>query len=297
MELRHIRYFIAVAEELHFNHAAERLSIAQPAISQQIQDLERELGISLFHRTKRHVALTAAGQVFLERAYQLIAQSEQAVLDAQRAARGETGQLALGFANFAMYDDLLPTVLRLFRQRTPLIQLRLYELPPSKQVEQLHTAQIDIGFLCPPPDSRDIASSRVSREPAVVVLPQKHHLAHRSEIALPELADEDWITYPRHLDPALFQQRLNAFQRAGFVPRIVQESNYPHIILALVAAGLGIALQPRPIQNMRREGVIFVPLKEDDWEWGELYAAWRRDHVSPILTSFLDTLKEVTIAL
>jgi DNA-binding transcriptional LysR family regulator len=196
MELRHLRYFVAVAEELHFNRAAERLHMAQPPLSQQIKQLETELGVELFHRrTKRQVQLTEAGQVLLQAAYSILAQLDQAVCETQRAGRGETGSLTIGFTSSVVYD-VLPAILHQFRQHFPQVDLVLQELTTTQQEEALQNQRIEVGFCHPPIKDTSLVSETIRLEPLVVVLPATHPLATEPTLSLCSLADEPFISAP-----------------------------------------------------------------------------------------------------
>src|SRR3954453_15892050 len=202
MELRHLRYFVAVAEELHFGRAARRLQLAQPPLSRQIQGLEQELGVRLLERTKRHVELTPAGKVFLEHARKLLTEADHAVAAARRAARGEIGRLAIGFVGAATYSAL-PELLRVFHTRFPDVELVLYEMTSAHQHDALREGRIEVGFVRPAiPD--DTLARRVARgEPLVAALPAGHRLARRDEpIPLSDLAGEPFILFPRDPRPS-----------------------------------------------------------------------------------------------
>jgi DNA-binding transcriptional LysR family regulator len=206
MELRHLRYFIAVAEELHFGRAARRLAMSQPPLSQQIRSLEEEIGVVLLLRTKRQVELTAAGEVFLSEARKTIAQSGQAIRAAQRAARGETGQLAVGFVSSAVYGQV-PSIFRLMRSRYPEVSLHLQDLTSEEQVEALKANRIDVGLIRPPVFAAEsLAMQVIWREPLMAVLPLGNPLTRETEIAVEALAEEPFIQIPRHVAPGFYDQ-------------------------------------------------------------------------------------------
>src|SRR5579863_948244 len=200
MELRQLRYFVAVAEDLHFGHAAQRLRIAQPALSRQIQALEKELLVQLLFRNRRRVQITAAGQVFLDRARLILARVEDAVLAAQRASGGVSGSLNLGFVGSATYD-VLPSVLRAFRQAAPNVELTLSEMTVHAQLEALKEKRIDIGLLRLPAKTDGIVFRRISREPLYVALPGSHRLAQLPSVRLSSLAEEPFVLYPDYPQP------------------------------------------------------------------------------------------------
>lgn len=291
MELRHLRYFVALAEALHFRRAAERLSIAQPALSQQIQQLERELGVQLLERTQRRVALTEAGTVFLERARLTLSEAAEAVRLARLAGRGEVGHLGVGAVTSALYG-VFPDVVREFRQRYPDVHLTLHELPGNEQTRALRAGRIQVSFLRPPIEEDDIAVRVITREPWVVALPTTHRFAGRPRLSLRSLAAEPFISFPRELAPVLYDRVIAMCQRAGFSPHIVQEAQMQTIV-SLVAAGTGVALVPATLQNLSRKGLVYKPLSGVSSKL-ELGVAWRRDDRSPLLAAFLAVVRERT---
>ena len=264
MELRHLRYFLAVAESLNFSRAAEILHIAQPPLSQQIQQLEAELGFQLFHRTKRRVQLTAAGELFQRETQQLFQQLEQAIEKGQQASRGEVGQLAIGFVSSAAYN-VLPLILQRFRQAVPGVTLELQELTTNQQLELLHQGKIDVGFVRPPVANMDdkintgIQSRIIFQEPLIVALSTVHPLAQQETVEVRSLQFEPFILFPRHLAPGLHDPIISLCQQAGFSPQIVQEAIQMQTIVSLVAAEMGVAIVPSSLQNLQRRGVVYKP--------------------------------------
>src|SRR5882762_4712181 len=258
MELRHLRYFTILAEELHFGRAAERLSIAQPALSQQILRLEDELGVALLERTRRRVRLTEPGAVFLESARATLAQAHQAVRSVQQAGRGETGNLGVGFVTSALYG-VFPDVIRVFRQRFKDVHLELHEMPIVQQIESLRSGRIQVSFLRRPLDEQGLTVKTIYKEPWVVALPEAHRLAKARRIALHQLSEDQFILFPRELAPSLYDQVISMYLDAGFSPRIALEAQM-HAVPSLVAAGIGVALVPSSLQNLRRKGVLYKPL-------------------------------------
>jgi DNA-binding transcriptional LysR family regulator len=291
MELRHLRYFTILAEELHFGHAAERLDIAQPALSQQIRNLERELGVVLLERTRRRVRLTQPGAIFLEHARSTLSQATLAIQSAQQAARGETGNLALGFVTSALYG-VFPDVVRVFRQRFQEVHLTLHEMPIVRQMEALRNGHIQVSFLRGPLEEPGLVVKTISREPWVVALPETHRLARRRNINLRSLSEDQFILFPRELAPSLYDQVIGMYLEAGFSPRIALEAQMQAIV-SLVAAGIGVAVVPASLQNLRRKGLVYKPLPSSVPKV-ELAVAWRRESVSPVLQSFLSVVREVT---
>lgn len=294
MELRHLRYFIAVAEELHFGRAAERLHMAQPPLSQQIRQLEAELGFVLFHRTKRSVQLTEAGQVFLQNCRQLLTQLEQAVQTGRQTSRGEMGQLVIGFVGSTAYN-VLPPVLNRFRQQFPAVALSLRELTTDQQLHWLREKRIDIGFLRPPIEDRSFNLTVILREPLVVALPEHHPLADEPDVELRSLAQEPFILFPRPLAPGLYDQVISLCQTANFSPRVVQEAIQMQTIVSLVAADMGIAIVPISLENLQRTGVVYRALREPTPE-AAIALVWRQNDNSPVVQRFLEVAQQVTQA-
>ena len=290
MELRHLRYFVTVAEELHFGRAAVRLFISQPPLSQQIQQLEREIGVPLLFRTSRRVQLTPAGEIFLRDSRRLLADAAQAVQSARRAARGETGWLGIGFAASATYN-LLPAVLHDFRASFPSIELSLVELNAAEQAAALHDRSIHVGFARPPVLDPAFFVDSVLREPYVAALPQAHSLAAKSKVSLPELAPEPFISFPELPSPSYAGAVREACESAGFTPLVVQEVREMQTAISLVVAGLGIALLPASAANLHRAGLVLLPLEEPAPQT-ELAVLVRRNDPSPVLENFLAIVRE-----
>ncbi|MEG4859970.1 LysR family transcriptional regulator [Microcoleus sp. K1-B6] len=261
MELRHLRYFIAVAEELNFTRAAEKLHIAQPPLSQQIQHLEAELGFQLFRRTKRTVHLTAAGQVFFEEAGKILQQVDRAIQLGRQTSRGELGQLTIGFVSSAAHN-VVPAILQAFRTQYPAVLLELHELTTHEQLQRLRFGQIDIGFVRPPVEEDGINSEIIFREPLIVALPETHPAADRAKVELRELSTEPFILFPRSQAPGLYDAIVSLCQQAGFSPIAAQEAIQMQTIVSLVAAEMGVAIVPESMQNFQRSGVVYKSLPE-----------------------------------
>jgi DNA-binding transcriptional LysR family regulator len=297
MELRHLRYFVAVAEELHFGRAAQRLRIAQPPLSRQIRDLEREIGTPLFERVARGVELTPAGQAFLSEARLTLAQAERAQRTALRAAQGETGRLRVGFVEAATYSGILPDVLGFFRAHLPDIGLSLLELDSQEQAEWLRDGRIDLGLLHSPPADADrwLHLESVYGDPMVTALPHMHRLAGRARLALGDLATEPFVLFPRTSAPALYDDIITRCRAAGFGPRVVQEAAGWHTIAALVAAGVGVSFVPRSLAQHGRPLVSYKPARDFAVEL-QLSAVWRRGRRSPVGERFVTALRAVARA-
>lgn len=289
MELRHLRYFIAVGEELHFGNAAKRLHMAQPPLSRQIRQLEEELGVALLTRTSRTVALTPEGEAFLKEARGVLDGLEGAIAKVQAMARGEQGSLAIGFMGPAALSSL-PEVLRVFQRENSGVQLRLTTAASRDQLAMLRTKRIDLGFVLADGHELDeYASQLFWREPYVLAVPAAHPFARSMRISIADLRDEPMIVYPRHLQPNLFDSLIASFQQAGFSPCIAQESNTAQSTVALVAAGLGCALVPQSTQRNLVEGVCFVEISEPLPPW-EITMVWNGEEQGPLLDRFLETV-------
>ena len=295
MELRHLRYFVAVAEELNVGRAARRLHIAQPPLSRQIRDLEREVGAPLFERVPRGVELTPAGHAFLPEVRLALAQVERAQRTAQRAAQGEVGRLRVGFVEAATYAGVLPDVLGFFRMHLPGIGLSLFEMDALQQAEAFRGGRIDLGILqSPPPDAdRWLHVEPVYADPLIAALPSAHRLAaRRRRFALGDLAAEPFVLFPRLDAPALFDDVVAACRAAGFSPRVVQEAAGWHTLAALVGAGVGVAFVPRSLTRFHHPEVVYRPVRDLSVEMG-MSAVWKRGERSPVRDRFVTALRAV----
>jgi DNA-binding transcriptional LysR family regulator len=294
LELRHLRYFVAVAEELHFGRAAARLHMAQPPLSRQIQQLEAEVGVPLFERTKRRVQLTSAGRVFLAEARATLAQAERAVEEARRAGRGEIGQLTVGFIGAASYS-VLPRVLQAFRAAFPDVELVFHEMTTDDQLRALREGRLALGFVRPPVADPVLAAETILREPLLAALPEGHALARQDTVALGALAGERFVLFPRPLAPDLYDQILQLCQSAGFQPAVAQEAVQMQTVVRLVAAGTGVALVPASVQQLHQAGVAYRPLHDATAEV-QMAVAWRRADPSAAVRHFLRVTQEVASA-
>ena len=290
MELRHLRYFVAVAEERHFGRAAERLHIAQPPLSQQIRRFEAELGEPLLYRTTRSVELAPAGEALLERAREILAAFDSAVEDARRAARGEYGRLAIGFTGSSTYA-MLPTIAAAMRTELPGVVLDLQgELLTPAQVARLIDGTLDLGLLRPPVRERELSTEVLHSEPLLAVLPNSHPLANADAVPLELLSDEPFVTYPSHFRSVVHDAVEDACAAHGFKPVAVHEVAETATLVSFVAAGLGVSLVPASVRNMTVEGAVYRPLIHDATRV-ELAVAWRRDDDRPVLTGALDVIR------
>jgi len=286
LELRHLRYFIAVAEELHFGRAARKLGITQPPLSLQIQRLEAELGVQLFERTNRRVQLTPAGKTLLEEGRHVVADFNSATDAARRAARGETGSLTVAFAASVMFLSL-PRIIRRFRAQFPNVRLELRELPTGPQIIALRNGELDIGFLREPSRDAELTTETVMREGLLLALSKRHELANRKRLRLADVANEDFVLFPRDLAPGLYAHVLAVCAEAGVHPRIVQTSRELYTTVSLVEAGLGVTIIPASVRQMGWRGVRYYPIGSPSAST-RIDAAWRSDNRSPILPAFLE---------
>jgi DNA-binding transcriptional LysR family regulator len=261
MELRHLRYFVAVAEECHFGRAAKKLFISQPPLSRQIRDLEEELGVELLERSKNRVRVTDAGRQFLEGARQTLAQAERAVGMARRAAQGKTGFLSIGYIPTGDLG-VIPKVLRPFREEFPHVELELRSLAVTPQIDELRRERIHLGFLRLPVEAPDLKIERIYRESLIVALQEKHPLARRGRVGLRSLAKEPFLMFPRRLAPTYYDELVSFFRSAGFSPTIGHEVESLQTQLALVSAGMGVTLLPSSVREIRRSGVAYRDLAE-----------------------------------
>src|SRR5437763_6089693 len=284
MELRHLRYFVAVAEERHVTRAAARLGIQQPPLSQQIRALETELELQLFRRKPRGVELTPAGEAFLAEARIVLDRAEHAALAARRAARGEAGRLGLGFTSSASFHPLVPRAIRTFREASVLVSLTLEEAGTAELVEGLRAERIDAAFVRSPIcAAADLTVHSLLEEEMIAALPAGHRLATRAKTRLPlaALESETFILYRRPLGPGLYHAIIPASQRAGYSPRIGQEAPRMLATLSLIAAGLGVTLIPASMQRMGMEGVVYRPLARNAGLIAPLNLACRRGESAP----------------
>jgi DNA-binding transcriptional LysR family regulator len=290
MELRQLRYFVTVAEELHFGRAANHLQMTQPALSKQIAGLEKELGVELLVRTKLTVQLTSAGRVFLERAKQLLLDTETAIQLKKRTARGEEGQLAIGFTETATHT-VLPTLVRKFRLGYPNVELTMLALSTEAQVAALNDGQIDLAFLHPPIDQRGLILHPLFEEAFVAVLPPQHPLLQYPEIPIAALASESFLIHPRSEGPILYDGFVQVCQQAGFQPRIVTESISLQTRVCLVAAGMGITFVSESLQFLIGKNVVCRPVADCPLHL-KFAAAWRKNAVPPTLQAFLTIVRD-----
>jgi DNA-binding transcriptional LysR family regulator len=260
IELRQFRQFIAVAEELSFRRAAERLNMAQPPLTATIQRIEDEIGTTLIERTNRITRLTEAGQIFLKEARKTVEQAERAMLAARQAGEGLTGLLRITFVASAA-REILPAILLRFREHYPQVKLELQEALTARQIELLQTGRSDLGFVVPPlQDAKDLKSEIVAHNRLVAAVPEDHPLAQNEQIALTDMAHESWILFPERQGPGLHRIIHAACLQAGFIPLVGQEAPQMDTIVNLVAGGMGVALVSRALVKGGHRGVAFREL-------------------------------------
>ena len=292
MELRHLRYFAAVARHLNYTQASRSLHVAQPAISQTILDLEYELGLKLLARTKRSVQLTAAGSAFLPEAIEILRRADEARRVAERAARGEIGRVEVAFLGPGA-GPFLPRVLRAYRRQYPDVELRLIEMMPEQQLEALGSGGIDVGFSSPFPEQTRgwLDSELIFTDQLVLALPKEHLLAEHARVNLRDVATEDFVQFHRRGAPNLFDACVAICGRAGFAPRIVNEASIMDTVLTLVESGLGVSLVPGCVRHLRRQDCVLRTVRPASPRI-EIRMIWRRDADSPALIA----LREVVLA-
>jgi DNA-binding transcriptional LysR family regulator len=261
MELRHLRYFVAVAEELNFRKAAERLHIARPPLSVQIRKLEMEVGTDLLSRGGRNIELTQAGRVFLERARQTLAHANQSVVLARQTAAGEIGQLSIGY-NMPAGFRVFPTIVPAFKKKWPNVHLTFHDLKISQQLEGLHRDELDVGFVWLPIPEEEFDIQELLQEPMIVVLPENHRLASRPMISIKDLSGEPLVIISRIMDPETFTGIEQMFRRAKAKMNVVYELENSLTMVNFVAMGVGCSLLPDYTRRILQQGTIGIPLEK-----------------------------------
>ena len=293
MELRHLRYFVAVAENLNFTKAAAKLHLAQPSLTRQIHNLEEEIGVRLLNRSKSQVALTEEGRSFLVDAMRILALATESVLAVQRLSRGETGQLNIAYlSNFDF--ELLPETLAAFRQSFPHIALNLFDMTPAEQFRALETRKIDLGFvgLRPPAAIKDLQWESIARHRTLVVLPAKHRLARKRQINLGDLKTMFFVGMSEKTHPGFRDWLCDTCQPAGFTPRILQDAELEPALMTFVAEGLGVSLAREHIKKLPHPGVAFRPLAPP--VKADYCIAWNRNNDARALQQYIEIVKSLT---
>ncbi|MYN14413.1 LysR family transcriptional regulator [Pusillimonas sp. TS35] len=293
MELRHLRYFVAVAQELHFTRAAERLGIGQPPLSQQIQQLERELGVTLLLRGRRGVELTEAGQAFLDEATRLLQSADRAVETARRVGRSEIDTLTVGFTVSASIHPFVPRVIHACRERFPSVAITLLERTTNELVSAVRDGQADLAFIrAPAPSAADVQIETLLHEPMVAVLPSAHRLSGRAAISLRDLNGEPFIFYPRKVGTGIYDAVVQACASCGFEPEVRVEVPQMTSVITFVAAGMGVSLVPHTMQQLRAEGVAYVRIADEAVPQAHLAIAYNRRALSMALSHFIVQIRE-----
>jgi DNA-binding transcriptional LysR family regulator len=293
MELRQLRYFVAVGEEQHYGRAARRLRVAQPALSTQIKNLENEIGFKLFERLSRGVRISAAGQSYLGDCQRILEQVKEATIRAERVARGQLGTLRVGFAESASWHGVVPNSFRTFRERQPHADLQIMSMSSLDQVQAVRSRQLDAGFVfnVPVPES-ELDHCRVSSHQVLLAAPKGHPLTRVKRLRLRDMADTSFVWFLRRQSPAYYDRLMRACFAGGLGnPRIIQEVLNEATMLSLVSCRLGVAFVTDCSRWRRPEGVVFLPVMDLDVPM-ILSLVWRRDNDSPLLKKFVSDLRE-----
>ncbi|WP_433671061.1 LysR family transcriptional regulator [Klebsiella michiganensis] len=277
IELRHLRYFIAVAEELHFGHAAARLNISQPPLSQQIQILEQQIGARLFARTNRSVSLTEAGRQFLADSRQILSQVDDAAARAARLHHGETGELRIGFTSSAPFIKAVSDTLSTFRRRYPDVHIQTRETNTREQIVPLNEGALDLGLMRNTQLPDTLVWERVLREPLLAMVPRDHPLASQPRVSLRELAREPFVFFDPHVGTGLYDDILGLMRRYDLTPAITQEVGEAMTIIGLVAAGLGVSILPASFRRVQLLEMCWLPIEEQD-AVSEMWLVWSKHH-------------------
>ena len=277
IELRHLRYFIAVAEELHFGHAAARLNISQPPLSQQIQILEQQIGARLFARTNRSVSLTEAGRQFLADSRQILSQVDDAAARAARLHHGETGELRIGFTSSAPFIKAVSDTLSTFRRRYPDVHIQTRETNTREQIVPLNEGALDLGLMRNTQLPDTLVWERVLREPLLAMVPRDHPLASKPRVSLRELTREPFVFFDPHVGTGLYDDILGLMRRYDLTPAITQEVGEAMTIIGLVAAGLGVSILPASFRRVQLLEMCWLPIEEQD-AVSEMWLVWSKHH-------------------
>jgi DNA-binding transcriptional LysR family regulator len=294
MELRHLRYFVAVGEDQHYGRASRRLGVAQPALSRQIQDLEREIGFKLFDRMPRGVKLSAAGELFLKDARRILQDVGDATTRAARLARGQSGTLRVGFAENVSWQGVVPESFRRFREHQPGADLQLQPAASLEQLEAIRSGRLDAGFVnFMPKADADLDQLAVGRQQVELALPKRHPLTRLKKLRLRDLTDAPFIWFPRRASPAFYDRLMHECYRGGLKsPRIIQEGLNEATILSLVSTGLGVGWVLGSARWRCPQTVAVLPVVDLNMPVS-LALAWRRDNTSPLLARFIDEVRRM----
>ena len=294
MELRHLKYFVVVAEERHFTRAAERLGMAQPPLSQQIRKLEHEIGALLFRRLTRGVELTDAGRVLYEDARHIVDQVEHAKTRAQSAARGQTGHIRVGFASSVVFHPVIAEIVRAYRETHPDVRLSPSESNVAALIDDMLAERIDLAIIRQTAqESGRVKIEALFEEDMVVALPPQHRLGGEAGISLQSLAQETLIMFPRSIAPVLYDEVMSACQRAGFSPQLGQESTQVASAVSMVAAGFGVSIVPQSIRQVTATGVTYHAI-DGPGPKAQIVIAYRSTEFSKVVRDFLEVARRVT---
>jgi DNA-binding transcriptional LysR family regulator len=291
MELRHLRYFVTLAESLHFGKAAAKLQIAQPSLSHQIQQLEAELQTTLLQRTRRRVELTEAGRMFFEEARDILARSDRAAMVARRAGRGDAVKLRVG-VGYCMDHVNATKAVGLFDRAHDHVHVELHTMAVAPQIEALKEGRLDIGFVRPPVNDAALIGEVLVREPFVAALPAKHRLAKKKSVALSALGQDPFVLPPRQAVPVYHDLVLRACREAGFIPNAPHEADHVLLMLGMVAAGTSIALVPASARQVEQTGVTYATLRPSH-ALLETVVTWRRNETSVFVEQFLEIARQL----
>lgn len=294
LKFHQLEYFIAVAEELHFGKAADKLNISQPPLSQQIKKLEDNLNIKLFNRTKRRVELTNSGQLFLQDAYKILEQVEMATDKLKQSSNGEIGELVLGYSSYSIFD-ILPMILKEFYKLYPNINLKLKHMSTSEQEAAFQNSEIHVGLLCPPINQKELHLDVIYSQPFVVALPSDHPLVNRGEkhsLNIRELSNYPFIMTPRSIGRGYYDRIINICFDGNFSPQVVQEVNELHELISLVSTGLGISIVPKSLTQFNKDNVTYMMLNNDNY-LVETALVCKSNETSKIVFNFLEIAKKI----
>lgn len=291
MEIRQLQYFLGVATELHFSKASEKLFIAQPALSRQIQQLEENLGVMLFERDKRNVKLTPAGEFLREEATQLLSQLENISKKTQAIHKGEEGEIRIGYPGSAIYS-VIPPLLSNLKLHFPQIRAKLAEVLEDDLFGNLKNYQLDVGFIREPFSDKLLSTKVIFEECFALILPENHAITPENFTSLAQVKDESFILPPRHTGSVYYDMLIRMCEREGFLPNVTHESNYGATILRLVEHNLGVSLMPISYRLSAAMKVKFIELKNIP-ERTALFMAWRKNDTNPVLQNFLKTTETI----
>jgi DNA-binding transcriptional LysR family regulator len=294
MEFRHLRYFLALSEELHFGRAARRLSISQPPLSLNIRQLEESVGVRLFHRNSKEVRLTPAGRAFVPKARALLEQAGEAARHAREVDRGFEGRIRLGLVSSMIYRGL-PRLLQTFNARHPQTQVVLREMNSQEQVLELAHGQLDAGFVHTQRVPRELSRMLFASEPFLCCLPEGHAMARVRKLALARLQGEPFVMFSRAASPDYYERVLAICSEAGFYPDVRHEVRHWLSVVSLVAQGLGVALVPAALKGSAIPGAVFVPVA-DTTAHSDVFCVWRTADDAPALQAFLGTVRQLAPA-